>query len=148
MGRKGLAPSLEVLIGMQPRDWGYATTLQPKQNKTWLNQQTQIRVQVTLMGSWERQTAIVLHMQNLLFDLSVRKVTSTHIISWQLSEALDRLTPMQLCNLLKKFNFKICLKNRCCSNKNRDYWWKDYVLCALTRSQLTGSLGWPEASGF
>lgn len=110
MGRKGLGLSLEVLIGMQPRDLGYATVLQPKQNKTSLNQQTQIGGQVTLTDSWETQTAVVLCMQNSLFDLIVRKITRVHRSSCQLSKVLDKLTPMQLCNIFLNFNFKICLK--------------------------------------
>lgn len=85
---------------MRPQDLGCATILQPKQNKTWLNQQAQIAVQVTLTGSWEIQTAFVLYMQNPLFDLIVRKITGAPLIFCQLSRVLDKLTPLQLCNIL------------------------------------------------
>lgn len=90
---------------MQPWDLGYATILQPKQNKTWPNQQTQIGVQVTLTDSWETQTAVVLCMQNSLFDLIVRKITGVHTVFGQLSSVLDKLTAMQLCSIFLKFSF-------------------------------------------
>lgn len=86
---------------MQLWDLGLATVLQPKQNKTWLNQQIQTGVQVTLRDSWETQTAVVLCMQSLPFDLIVRKITVEHMIFYWLSKMFNKLTLLQLCSIFK-----------------------------------------------
>lgn len=40
-------------------------------------------------------------MQNLLFDLMVRKITGVHMFFCQLSKVLDKLTLLQLCNIFQ-----------------------------------------------
>lgn len=40
------------------------------------------------------------------------------------------------------FNFKICLKNRCWSNRNREYCWKECALCAPWRKHGQPHVAW------